>query len=179
MRPPVRVTSVELLRSWRAALATFRTDALDALTTAGLDVRRSFDWLDDQKKAWAKAVRERYDEVVHAKAALSRKQWTLPGQRQPDVTEEIKALRLAQKRLAEAEDKLDRTKRWGPALQRAVEEYEGPIRRLADLIEADLPKSGGLIERQIVDLEAYLAVNAGTSAPPKPVLESAPAKESA
>src|SRR5437868_7435995 len=101
MRPPARVMSIDLLRDWQAALATFRAEAMDALTTAGLDVRRSFDWLEDQRRAWKKAVRDRYDEVVQAKAALARKQWVLPGERQPDTTEEIKALRLAQRRLAE------------------------------------------------------------------------------
>jgi hypothetical protein len=180
MRPPARVTSIDLLPHWQASLATFRTDALDALTTAALDVRRSFDWLDGQRRAWSKAVRDRYDEVTQAKAALSRKQWVLPGQRQPDVTEEMKALRLAQRRLAEAEDKVAVTKRWGPALQRSVEEYEGPMRRLADLLECDLPKAGSLIERLIVDLEAYIALNAGSVKPPQasrgaPVPE--PAKE--
>jgi hypothetical protein len=166
MRPPARVTSIELLRDWQAALATFRADALDALTTAGLDVRRWFDWLEEHRRAWTSAVRDCYDEVTQAKAALSRKQWVLPGEREPDTTEEMKALRLAQRRLAEAEDKVARTKRWTPALQRAVEEYEGPIRRLADLLEGDLPKAGGLIVRLVADLEAYVALNASAVKPP-------------
>ena len=166
MRPPARVTSIDLLRDWLAALATFRADAQDALTTAALEVRRTFDWLEDRKKTWSKAVRERYDEVTQAKSALSRKQWVLPGDRQPDITEEIKALRLAQRRLAEAEDKVACTRRWAPALARAVEEFEGPIRKLADLLEGDLPKAGGLLERLIADLEAYVALNSAAVKPP-------------
>jgi hypothetical protein len=166
MRPPARVTSIDLLRDWQAALATFRTDALDALTTASLDVRRWFDWLDEHRRAWTSAVRDRYDEVTQAKAALARKQWVLPGEREPDTTEEIKALRVAQRRLAEAEDKVSCTKRWNPALQRAVEEYEGPIRRLADLLEGDLPKAGSLIVRLVADLEAYVALSANAVRPP-------------
>jgi hypothetical protein len=165
MRPPARVTSIDLLRDWLTAIAAFRTDGLDALTTAGLDVRRSFDWLEGQRRAWSKAVRDRYDEVTQAKAALTRKQWVLPGQRQPDITEVMKALRMAQRRLAEAEDKVAVTNRWSPALQRAVDEFEGPMRRLADLLEGDLPKVGSLIERLIADLEAYIALNAGSAKP--------------
>jgi hypothetical protein len=166
MRPPARVKSLDLLRQWQSALATFRVEAQDALTTAGLDARRAFDWLEDRHSAWTKAVRERYDEVVQAKAALSRKQWVLPGQRQPDVTEEMKALKMAQRRLAEAEEKIACVRRWGPALQRAVDEYEGPIRRLADILEGDLPKAGGLLERLLRDLEAYLALNSASVKPP-------------
>jgi hypothetical protein len=159
MRPPARVTSLDLLRDWRAALLTFRTEAIDALTAAALDVRRAFEWLDDRQRSWAQAVRDRYDRVTEAKAALSRKQWVLPGDRPPDVTEEVKALREAQRRLAEAEDKLSSTRRWGTALHRAVEEYEGPIRRLADLLDGDLPKAAVMLERAIADLQAYLALN--------------------
>jgi hypothetical protein len=166
VRPPARVKSLDLIRQWQGALATFRVEAQDALTTAGLDARRAFDWLEDRHSAWAKAIRERYDEVTHAKAALARKQWVLPGQRQPDITEEMKALKLAQRRLAEAEDKIASVRRWGPALQRAVDEYEGPIRRLADMLEGDLPKAGGLLERLLRDLEAYLALNSGSVKPP-------------
>jgi hypothetical protein len=184
MRPPARVTSIDLLRDWQAALATFRTDALDALTTAALDVRRWFDWLDEHRRTWTSAVRDRYDEVTQAKSALARKQWVLPGQREPDTTEEVKAVRLALRRLAEAEDKVAFTKRWNPALQRAVEEYEGPIRRLADLLEGDLPKAGSLIVRLVADLEAYVALNANavkppaaSTATPEPTAEPQPAQE--
>jgi hypothetical protein len=88
----------------------------------------------------------------------------------------MKALRLAQRCLAEAEEKVALTKRWSPALQRAVDEYEGPMRRLADLLEGDLPKVGGLVERLIADLESYIALNAGSVAP-APASRASPAPE--
>lgn len=165
MRPPAHVTSLDLLRDWQSAVTTFRTDAQDALTSAALDVRRAFDWLEERRRNWTKAVRDRQDEVTQAKSVLTRKQWVLPGQRQPDITEEIKALRRAQHRLAEAEDKVDRTRKWNTALQKSVEEFEGPIRRLADLLEGDLPKAAALIHRLVGELENYLSL---TSARAKP-----------
>jgi DNA repair exonuclease SbcCD ATPase subunit len=164
MRPPAHVTSLDLLRDWLAALMTFRSEAQDALTSAQLDVRRAFDWLTETQKSWQRAIRERQDEVTTAKAALTRKKWVLPGQREPDITEEMKALRRAQRRLEEAEDKLACTRRWQPALQRAVDEFDGPIRRLADLLDGELPKAGERLDRLLRDLEAYLSVRAG--APP-------------
>lgn len=175
MRPPAHVTSLDLLRDWQSAVITFRADAQDALTSAALDIRRAFEWLEDRRRSWTKAVRDRHDEVTQAKAALTRKQWVLPGQRQPDITEEIKALRRAQHRLAEAEDKVERARKWNTALQKSVEEFEGPIRRLADVLESDLPKAAALLQRLVSDLENYLALANGKTKSP-PASPSAPAE---
>ena len=41
MHPPARVTSIDALRDFRAALATFRFEAIDALAANDLDIRRA------------------------------------------------------------------------------------------------------------------------------------------
>ncbi len=158
MHPPARVTSLDLLRDFHAALATFKADGQDALTAVAIDIRRAFDWLAERKQFWTRAVRDCQDEVTEAKAALFRKQVLHPGDRQPDCTQEIKALKKAQARLAHAEEQVERCRRWEPALRRAAEEYEGPARQLAGLLEADLPKALGLLERLVVALEEYVAL---------------------
>jgi hypothetical protein len=161
MTTPARVTSIDALRDFRAALATFRAEAQDALGANDLDIRRAFDWLAEQRQAWQKAVREWQDKVTHAKAELFRRQAVPPGDRVPDCTQQIKALRLAQQRLEEAEQKVAACRRWGPVLERAVDEYRGPARQLSGLVEAELPKAGALLERLLVSLEAYIAVAPG------------------
>jgi hypothetical protein len=158
MKPPARVTSLDLLRDFRAALATFKTDGQDALTAIALDVRRAFDWLTERRQFWLRTVRECHDEVVHAKAELARKQVFLPGERQPDTTQEVKALRRALARLAHAEEQVEKCRRWEPTLRRAADEYEGPARQLAGLLEADVPKALSLLERLVATLEEYVAV---------------------
>src|SRR4051812_19932472 len=126
MRPPARVTSLDLLRDFHAALAAFKADGQDGLTAIALDLRRAFDWLADQRQFWVRTVRDCQDEVTHAKAELARKKVLLPGERQPDCTEEIKALKRALARLEHAEEKVEKCRRWEPALRRAADEYEGP-----------------------------------------------------
>jgi hypothetical protein len=168
MNPPARVTSLDLLRDFRAALAAFKADGQDGLTAIALDVRRAFDWLADQRAFWVKTVRECQDEVTHAKAELARKQVFLPGERQPDTTQEVKALRKAQARLAHAEEQVERCRRWEPALRRAADEYEGPARQLADLLEVDVPKAVGLMDRLVGALEEYVAVAQKGPSPAKP-----------
>jgi hypothetical protein len=167
MRPPARVTSLDLIRDFRAALALFKADGQDALTAVALDVRRAFDWLMERRQFWVRAVRECQDEVTHAKADLARKQVLHPGDRQPDCTQEIKALRKAQARLEHAEDKVEKCRRWEPALRRAADEYEGPARQLGSLLEGDLPKGLSLLERQVTVLEEYVAIA------PRPVKSAA------
>ena len=140
MRPPARVTSLDLIRDFRTALAVFKADGQDALTANALDIRRAFDWLNDQRQMWLRTVRECQDELTQAKADLARKQTLHPGDRQPDCTQEIKALRRAQARLEYAEDKVEKCRRWEPAIRRAADEYEGPARQLSGLLEGDVPK---------------------------------------
>ena len=157
MRTPARVTSIDALGDFRAALDAFRADALDALTTLDLEVRRSFDWLADQRKFWQKTVRECQDAVTRARAELAQKQMTHPGMRQPDTTREEENLWLAKRRLQVAEEKLETTRRWEPKLQRAVDEYAGPVRHLGNVVESDLPKAAALMKKLIAALEAYVA----------------------
>jgi hypothetical protein len=158
MQPPARVTSLDLLRDFRAALAAFKADGQDGLTAIALDVRRAFDWLDDRRQFWISAVRQCHDDVVHAKADLARKKVFIPGERKPDTTQEEKALRRAIARLAHAEEQVEKCRRWGPVLQRAADEYEGPARQLAGMLEAEVPKALGLMERLVMSLEDYVAV---------------------
>ena len=153
MHPPAHVTSLDLLRAFRAALTAFKADGQDALTANALDIRRAFDWLTERRQFWMRVIRECQDEVTEAKAALTRKQVLHPGDRQPDCTQEIKALRRAQARLEHAEQQLERCRRWEPVLRRATDEYEGPARELAGLLESDLPKSLNLMDRLVFAVE--------------------------
>jgi hypothetical protein len=158
MHPPTRVNSLDLLRDFHAALATFKADGQDGLTAIALDLRRAFDWLADRRLFWVRAVRDCQDEVTHAKSELARKQTMHPGDRQPDCTQEIKALKKAQARLEHAEEQVERCKRWEPILRRAADEYEGPARQFADLLEGEIPKALGRLERMTRALEEYVAI---------------------
>ena len=163
---PAHVSSLDALQDFYAGLGQFRADGLDAITALALDVRRAFDWLAEQKKSWDRAVRESEDAVTEAKAALARKQLVAPGDRKPDTTYEEKELQKAKNRLQYAEEKAERTRRWEPLLQRAVEEYDGPIRQLANRLEIDLPRAMALVKRMIGSLENYL--NQATAPAPPP-----------
>ena len=165
MSSPAHVQSLAALADFRAAVVTFRAEAQDALASLTIDVNRATDWLQDQRRFWEKAVRECYDEVVHAKAELVRREMVGPGERVPDTSQQEEDLRRAQGRLRHAEEKVETCRKWAPALQRAVEEYDGPVRRLGTRAELDLPKAAAALERLLAQLEAYIDFSPPPRAP--------------
>src|SRR5262249_50759351 len=89
------------------------------------------------------------------------------------VEQEI-ALRKAQNQLQEAEEKVKTVKRWILHLPQPVNEYEGPARRLAGLLDADFKRGLVLLENKIAALAAYADLHAPKPssppvAPPPPI----------
>lgn len=156
MDPSAHVTAVEALVLFRADLATFLAQAKDALTTLDMDIRRAFQWLDEQKRHWEAAVRQAEDEVFQARNELARRRMMKIGDRTPDTTEQEKALARARARLEHAERKLEATRRWQRTFPDEVDEYHGPSRQLQGLLEADLPRMLAYLESKIASLEAYM-----------------------
>jgi hypothetical protein len=176
MSPSARVTEIDALRAWKAALCVFTDAAEEALVAADMDIRRAADWLEDRRKFWEDELRRREDGVVHAKAELTRKKMMPVLGKSPDTTDEEKRLRKAVARLEEAEMKVKKTRKWAPIYQRAVEEYHGIGRRLGSFLEIDMRKGIALLDRKIAALEAYVSIEplAPPSAPTPPKEERAP-----
>ena len=164
MGEAAHVTSIPALADLRAALLTFAAEARDALGAAGLEIRRTLDWLDAQLKYWQQEVRRSEDALFEAKQELARRKILRVGGEPLDCTEQEKAVRLAQARLEHAEDQRTRTRVWIRELPEAVTEYEGPTRQLGNLAEAGLQRACALLESKIESLEAYVAL----TAPPAP-----------
>lgn len=158
MARTARVHSVETVERFRTALCEFAKEAKDALAAADMHIFRTLDWLVDQAKYWQHQIRVRQEEVVRAKNELnSRKNMGKEG-RGPGTTDQEKALRKAEARLKEAEEKLRNCRRWQPLLQHAVQEYQGPTRALAGAVDIDLAQAIALLRQKLDALEAYLAL---------------------
>lgn len=159
MNQPAEVVSLDAVRDWKTALVSFRASAQDALLAVELAIRRAFDWLAEQRNRWQQEIRIREEELTRAKSELWRKK-NMPIIGHPDTVAEEKAVRRAVARLEEAEQKLEKNRQWAIALARAVEEYEGPGRRLAFRLEGDFPRALAMLEQKIAALEAYVALTA-------------------
>jgi hypothetical protein len=169
------VASIAALTEFRADLAGFVAEAREALSANEMELQRAFTWLETQTDFWKRQIRVRQEEVVTAKNNLAARKMLKLFDRPPDCTEQEKALRLAQRRLAEAEQKLANCKRWTTELPRHADEYQAKARRMSGILEADLPRAGSMLERKIESLEAY-ANMAPPLTPPLPG-DSAPPME--
>jgi hypothetical protein len=170
-----RVTSIEMVQDYRSKLAEFGKEAKDTLCAAEMHIRRTFDWLAERAKHWHKEIKVRTEEVVRAKIELTSRKHMCKDGRGPGTTDQEKALRKAQMRLKEAEEKAANCKRWGPLLQHAVHEYQGSARLLSGVLDTDLLNALAMLAQKLTALEAYLALQAPSLAPPP--LESSSATD--
>jgi len=171
MSESARVTSIQAVKEWREAVCVFKDEAGEALISVDMEIRRTEDWVQNQANYWQNEVRRREDLVVVARNDLvRRKMQVTPAGREPDSTEQQRALRRAQAMLEQAEKMVVRCREWAIKLRQAVEEYQGFGRHLAGILEGDLPRAVNLLERKIDALDAYLA----TKAPPTPKLQEKP-----
>ena len=123
-------------------------------------------WLEgEQRTYWNSEVRKRQEAVMRAKEALRQKQLfkSPTGGRQSDVDEQ-KALQLAQRRLAEAEQKVIAVKKYTQHLRREMMMYKGQVQRINTIVSGDIPQAAHDLEAIIQRLEAY-AAGEGVAAP--------------
>lgn len=173
-----RVQSVDALKYFRIALWKFAEAANTALADSDAEVKRTLMWLQgEQQQFWSTQIRKRHEKVNQCKDAVRQKKLykDSTGKTQSAVDEE-KALMIAQRRLAEAEQKLINTKRHALKLQREMHMYKGATQRLSTAVVSDLPNAVASLDRMVQALEAYLSLTAagGTAEWNPPPLDAAP-----
>ncbi len=155
------VRSIAAVVDWRADLATYGDLLAEAMAGVDLEIRRAFDWVEEQVALWRRAVRDCEDGVVRAKAELSQRKFPTWDGREPDCTVQEKALRLAKGRLEHAQDKVETCRRWLGRLPKLVDElFTGASRRLRSMLEADLPVALAELTRRVAALESYAGLRA-------------------
>jgi hypothetical protein len=174
MSQSARVLSLETIAEFREALCQFRLDAAKALDAATGDIRRAFDWLQDQQKFWKGTVRLCEEELLRAKRELEQRKLARMDDHGPGYTEQEQAFRKAQARLRHAEEKAEHCRCWIRALPREVIDCEGQIQRLAGMLDAELRQGVAVLDRKQASLEAYVHL-----APPSAPAPEVPAEEAA
>ena len=71
------VRSIDAVRDWHAALATYGEGLAEALAGVELEIRRAHEWLQEQLALWKRAIRDCEEEVTRAKAELAQRKF--PG----------------------------------------------------------------------------------------------------
>jgi hypothetical protein len=166
MNPGADVHAIDALEDWHNSLCLFREEAIDALNNIALEVRRAFDWVDEEGKAWHRETREAEQAVVQAKAELNQRKTPDYSGRIPDTSVQEENLARAKARLRFAEDQVEVCHKWAVRLPKMVnEEYEGTARRLMNFLEADLPPAVADLAIRIERLHRYADIATGGPAP--------------
>jgi hypothetical protein len=178
------VRSIDAVRDWHATLSGYADSLAEALAGIDLEIRRAYDWLDEQLALWRQAVRDCEEEVVRAKAELSQRKFKTWDGRDPDCTVQERELRRARVRQEHAEEQVEKVRHWIGRLPKLIDEmYRGAARRLTNFLDDDLVKGRTELARRVELLEAYAglrpdfasaAPGSGTVAAPQAPAQSTP-----
>jgi hypothetical protein len=174
MATHARVSSIDAITQFRASLCNFGVDATNALAGLDLQLRRVFEWLEQQGDFWVREVRRCEELLFRAKAELLQRKSMGTGGKGPGYTEQELAVRKALAQLQHAQEKVENCRHWARILPREVMECEAPARVLGGLLESDLRKGLAVLDQKTAALEAYLAVALPASSAPTaaPIAES-------
>src|SRR5690242_8301997 len=179
MNGAASVHSIPMLREFKAALATFATEAKESQSVNDMTVRQGIEWFQsDLLKFWQTELRKREDALTNAKADYERCRMQSFGGRAPDCTDQKVAVKKAQIRLEEAQDKLKAVKKWSRVLDEEAEEYFGQSQLLCDMLGGEMPKALAELDRLLTALEAYIGVTAPMGGSEMSMVNSAPEAES-
>jgi len=173
MSSQAEVHSIDALKDFRTALALYSEDTLSALGAVEAEVRRTGQWLQQERPYyWQEQIKRRREQVAAAKAEVFRRRLQKTPDHSPSLSEPMEILRRAEASLQDAEKRLLQVRKWQPQFHHAVLEYHGSIQRIKDLAASDVPRAVTVLTRMIDALEAYLRV-----APPTGLgLEPSPAQ---
>jgi hypothetical protein len=165
MNGQASVHSIAALEEFKAALIKFMTEMRESLSVTDMQVRRGLDWFQhDLLKDWQSEVRKREDAVTDARVDLERCRMQKFGDRTPDCTDQRVALKKAQARLEEAEQKVKAVKKWSKVLQDEAEEFLGLSQELSNVLAGETPKGAHDLKRMIDALYAYIQTTAPSGA---------------
>ena len=157
MSGTANITSLDALRSFRAALVRFAADVEAALVALELEARRPVEWVEgDRSRYWPQQVRKATDLVSEARLALERCELRISTEDARYCYDERKALEKAKRRLRLTEEKTQATKRWRAQMHKESEEFHVQIAKLKRYVESDLVRAIATIDRMTAALDRYV-----------------------
>lgn len=178
MSQSANVRSVEAIHDFKVAMTNFAEDARNALSATEMEVRRTRDWLQrEQLGYWQAQVKRCNEQLSTARTELHRRRLSQQGSDAVSDADQKENVRIAQRRLEEAEQKVALVKRWVPILDHAITEYHASSQPLGDRLTGAMMNSLALLQRTVVTLESYAAMVAPSAepAPASPGPRSSPA----
>jgi hypothetical protein len=182
MSQGANVRSVDAIRDFKVALINFAEEAQNALASVEMEIRQIRNWLlRDQLSFWQAQIKRGQERVSTTRADLFRRKISQSNSDAISDTEQREAVRDAERKLREAEEKVIMIKKWIPILEHALSEYHSQSQPLGDRLTGRFVATLNLLDRTLDTLDAYLAMAPPTApvAPPRRSRDDAAAAESA
>ena len=158
-----RVLDITAIERFKAGLAEFGETVKIGLYEADNEIERAMIWLErDRIPHWRRQMQVRNEEVATAKSALFRKQ--MQGNDKdgrPSVVDEKIALERAKHRLKNADERHRACRSWRNRLGQEFAIFKGHVQGLAAVAEREVPETIALMDRMLVNLEAYIRGEGG------------------
>jgi hypothetical protein len=161
-----RITSLEVLETFRSALIVFLTIARRCTDEVTEEARRTRLWLQqDQRLHWEGQIRRRRKLLDAAVQELFSAR--LSGLRMSTSAQE-NAVRKAKLAVAEAEEKLRNVKRWNRDFDHVADPLVKRLESLRFNLDFELPKGVTFLSEAQKILEAYVTSPPAPVGPPPP-----------
>jgi hypothetical protein len=164
MAGQAKITSVEAIEMFRAALILFTSQARPALEEVSSEVLRTRLWIEnDQRRFWENELRVRGKKLEQAQQELFTARLS---QFQESTSLHMMTVHRAQKAVGEAEEKLKLLKKWDRELDNRTAPLLKEVEQLHNYLTGDIPKAVAYLAQIVKTLDAY--ADAGARAPKKP-----------
>jgi hypothetical protein len=172
MSEAARVTSVEAVQRFYAAVRVFQDEAEAALLTMDQQLAKVLSWYDyDGPHYWKEQVRRSFDEVARARVAYETCRMRVVADHRPSCYEEKEALHAAKRRLEYCQDQVDVVAKWANRLHRVIDEFRAHSGRFQQHLQTDMEKTANLLARTVTSLESYLGHSLQSEGSPAPPAE--------
>lgn len=159
MADQARISNLDAIESFRAALIVYISKTRQALEMAQDAVKKTRGWLQTEQPAfWSAQIKQRQKRLDQANAELMSARMS-EFVDTPSVQQ--MAVRKAKAALEEAQGKLERTKAWARDYDRMVDPLSRKLDALRDFTENDL----GLAAAYLVEIQKILDAYNETPAP--------------
>ena len=156
MNQQARVSSLDALAAFRAALLRFGDVCSDSIVSLQLEARRAAEWVEvDRAAYWPAQYRRANDDHHSARVNLERCELSVGPDDHRSCYEEKKAVEAAKRRMRLCEEKVRVSRHWAQVINHETRDFLGDLSQLQHYLESDLPKAVALLEKMLLALERY------------------------
>jgi uncharacterized protein YlxW (UPF0749 family) len=156
MAEQAKITSVEAIELFRAALILFSGQARATLEEVSSEVLRAKLWLEnDQRRFLEKELRIHVKKLEAARQELFNSR--LSNFQEPTALQQM-AVHRTQRIVREAEEKLARLKKWDREIENRSDPLVKQVDQFHNFLTAEMPKAIAYLAQVVRQLDAYAGV---------------------